>query len=1096
MTPDDLDFQLLFEASPDILVVLLPDSPRFTMVAATASRLAVTGMTREETVGRGLFDAFPDNPDDPAADGMRNLRASLERVLRTRAADTMAVQKYDVRDADGSFRVRYWSPKNIPVVDQDGEVRYIYHRVEEVTALVEAGERDEALQDQARGLEREVIARSRELADAIGELRDVNARLGELDAAKTTFFNNISHEFRTPLTLLLGPLEEMLADGDLPAIHRERMDVIHRNARRLLKLVNTLLDFARIEAGRLQAHFEPTDLCSLTTDLVGNFRSACERAGLDLTMECGPLDDVVYVDRDMWEKIVLNLVSNAFKFTLLGGISVTLRDVDDQVELRIRDTGTGIPASELPFIFDRFHRVAGAQGRTHEGTGIGLAFVRELVLLHHGTIRVESEPDVGTTFTVSVPRGHAHLPADQIGAARGDVPTALRGRAFLDIPDHRRAETTTAPAGNGHRPRIVWADDNRDMREYVVRLLRDDYDVEAVADGEAALAAIRRQAPDLVLSDAMMPRLDGFGLLRALRADALTRTIPIIMLSARAGEESQIEGLEAGADDYLAKPFTARELLARVGAHVELGRLRRQSEVARRAAAMAEQRHASEEEFRQIAESLPQLVWTCASDGSCDFLGRQWVDYTGIPAAPQLGSGWLDVVHPDDRRRLAESWSLAVSRGGEFVAEFRIRRADGEYRWFDTRAVPLKDGDGHILKWFGSNTDIEDAKRAELVQLRTQKMEALGTMAAGIAHDFNNILLAIRGNTRLAITDLPPEHRAQESLIEVEKASGRAVDLVRRILVFSRQQDPRREVVALQPVVSEALILLRASLPAMIEVRTEFVPDVPMVSVDPTQVHQVVMNLVTNAAHAIGRTSGTVGVRLAPVRVDAETAKGIAGLAEGLYAKLSVTDDGCGMDQATLERAFDPFFTTKPAGQGTGLGLSVVDGIMRSHGGAVTVFSEVGRGTTFRLYFPATPEREPAAAAPVARVDSPRGRGERVLYVDDDDALAFLAARMLTNLGYETTAITDPERALAEFRSRPHDFDVVVTDISMPTMTGFELSRALCEIRPDLPIVVTSGYIRPEDQELARQTGARALILKPDTVEELGVVLSRVFRES
>jgi signal transduction histidine kinase len=417
--------------------------------------------------------------------------------------------------------------------------------------------------------------------------------LAELDRAKTAFFSNVSHEFRTPLTLMLGPLEELLEhEAALSGDVRARLAVVHRNAVRLLKLVNTLLDFARIEAGRVQAVFEPTDLASLTADLAGVFRSAIERAGLRLEVRSAPLPEPVYVDREMWEKIVLNFLSNALKFTFDGGIRVTVRAAGGKAELIVEDTGIGVPAAEVPRLFDRFYRVEGARARTHEGTGIGLALVRELVSLHGGDIAVDSEVGRGTRFTVSIPFGVAHLPADRVRAARTLASTAVRADAFVEealgwLPDAQvPVETRPAvPAVDSHRFRILLADDNADMREYVRRLLRERWDVEAVADGAQALEAIARRAPDVVVTDVMMPNVDGFELVRRLRAEPATATIPIIMLSARAGEESRVGGLTSGADDYLVKPFSARELIARVERQLlgALATARRDAEAASRA---------------------------------------------------------------------------------------------------------------------------------------------------------------------------------------------------------------------------------------------------------------------------------------------------------------------------------------------------------------------------------------------------------------------------------------------------------------------------------------------------------------------------------
>lgn len=423
--------------------------------------------------------------------------------------------------------------------------------------------------------------------------------LAEIDRLKTTFFSNISHEFRTPLTLMLGPLEDILADTveSLTQRQRERVEIAHCNSLRLLKLVNALLDFSRIEVGRAQAAYQPTELGSLTADLASNFRSACEKAGLKLSVRCTALPEPVYVDRAMWEKVVLNLISNAFKFTLKGGIEVVLQPAGDHAELAVRDTGCGIPPAEMPRLFERFHQVENTKGRTQEGSGIGLAVVQELVRLHGGEVRAESELDLGSTFFVALPFGKDHLPAKRIVVGQSlpsTVPSAAPfvGEALQWLPEleaqsadgaapvtshGKSAAPATASNTQDSRARILLADDNGDMRAYMRRLLSDEYDITAVAHGGAALACARRRPPDLVLADIMMPCLDGFQLLRALRTDARTRELPVILLSARAGQEARAEGLEAGADDYLIKPFSARELLARVGAQLKLNKLRKES---------------------------------------------------------------------------------------------------------------------------------------------------------------------------------------------------------------------------------------------------------------------------------------------------------------------------------------------------------------------------------------------------------------------------------------------------------------------------------------------------------------------------------------
>ncbi|MFF5052463.1 SpoIIE family protein phosphatase [Micromonospora sp. NPDC000663] len=418
------------------------------------------------------------------------------------------------------------------------------------------------------------------------------AELAALDQAKTNFFANVSHEFRTPLTLVLGPLEDMLANPALPAADTERLTMMHRNALRLLKLVNTVLDFSRLESGRLAARFQPTDLSGYTARLASTFRSATDRAGLRLLVDCPPLPAPVFVDRDMWEKIVLNLVSNAVKFTFHGEIRVRVRVVGDAARLEVTDTGVGILPAEVPHVFERFHRVPGVRARTHEGTGIGLALVRELVEMHGGQVGLTSRVDEGSTFTVTIPFGSAHLPADRV-AAFGPLPAGEPEQARLYVaetalwtgsaaePEFDSGPTAVEPAG-----RILVVDDNVDLREHVTRLLSPTWEVVTASDGLVALPLAQEGGFDLVLTDVMMPRLDGYGLVTALRSDPRTRHVPIVLLSARAGSAEAVAGLSIGADDYLVKPFSGQELIARVRANVELGQLRGQ--IIRRLRALAD----------------------------------------------------------------------------------------------------------------------------------------------------------------------------------------------------------------------------------------------------------------------------------------------------------------------------------------------------------------------------------------------------------------------------------------------------------------------------------------------------------------------------
>ena len=439
--------------------------------------------------------------------------------------------------------------------------------------------------------------------------------LAAIDRAKTLFFSNVSHEFRTPLSLILGPLSDAVGGGT--GLSGAQLDLVHRNSLRLLRLVNSLLDFSRIEAGRAQASFSATDLADLTAELASNFRSACERAGLKLIVNCPPLPSPVYVDRDMWEKIVLNLVSNAFKFTFAGEIEVSVLPTDGTAELVVRDTGVGIPEAEQARLFERFHRIEGQKSRTHEGSGIGLALILELVKLHGGTIEATSIVDRGTIFRVRIPFGTAHLPADRLEAVASLPSTSVRADAFVQeamrwLPDRTGSEPQDQSAdgpmefvGLSSTHRLLVVDDNADMREYLRRLLRGHCEVRAAADGEAALADIREHRPDLILSDVMMPRLDGFGLVREIRADPALREVPVILLSARAGEVNRIEGFDAGATDYLVKPFSTRELIACIGANLQLARVRSEATATLRA---------SEQRYRALVNASTYTVYRMNSD--------------------------------------------------------------------------------------------------------------------------------------------------------------------------------------------------------------------------------------------------------------------------------------------------------------------------------------------------------------------------------------------------------------------------------------------------------------------------------------------------
>jgi PAS domain S-box-containing protein len=558
--------------------------------------------------------------------------------------------------------------------------------------MVCALNRYRALDDNYRGF---LELAARHVASGIESARSNEAQrrraeeLAELDRAKTAFFSNISHEFRTPLTLIMGPLEELRSRLDEP-----ELDLIHRNALRLGKLVNTLLDFSRIEAGRMQARFEPIDLSAATSELASVFRSAIERAGLAFEVDCPPLGEPVYTDRGMWEKVVLNLLSNALKFTFTGRVCVAVRREDDRAVVTVSDTGIGVPEEEMPRLFERFHRIENAKSRSNEGSGIGLALVRELVELHGGTITAESTVGEGTTFAIRLRFGAEHLPADALTEPSGPVTASSTADPYVEealrwLP----GEPETPPVEERTTARVLVADDNADMRDYLTRLLRSaGHRVEAVADGRRALEAARRNSPELIVSDVMMPGLDGLELVAALRADPRTASTPVLLLSARAGQEASIEGLEAGADDYLVKPFSSAELLARVRANVELARLRNHHTRWRTA----------------LIDSLQEAFFVCDEDGAVVEMNSTFTDILGygpegMPYPPD---------HPwwPDRRTDPEGHRQVTAAFASLLEDSR-----GSY------TIPVQHRDGHRL-WvaaaFSQVTDPDTGRRVTVGTLR------------------------------------------------------------------------------------------------------------------------------------------------------------------------------------------------------------------------------------------------------------------------------------------------------------------------------------------------------------------------------------------
>ena len=777
--------------------------------------------------------------------------------------------------------------------------------------------------------------------------------LAELDRAKTIFFSNVSHEFRTPLTLMLGPLEDLLNKSDQTAAPEDvrQIEIVHRNGLRLLKLVNTLLDFSRIEAGRIQALYRPVDLAARTAELASVFRSAMDRAGLTYRIDCSLLPEPAYVDTDMWEKIVLNLLSNALKFTLHGTVELTLSSADGKAELQVRDTGTGIPASELPRIFERFHRIEGAPGRTHEGTGIGLALVYELVRLHGGTVQAQSKMGAGTTFTVRIPFGASHLPQECIATddrrsestlgAAPYVQEALRwlpgGATEEEQLVKELANEDLAPLLDQKQPaladcaHVLLADDNRDMREYVQRLLSRKYKVTAVEDGEQAMAAALAHPPDLVLTDVMMPRTDGFHLLRSLRDDPVTAAIPVIMLSARAGEEAESEGLEAGADDYLVKPFTTRELMARVGSHISMHRLR--LELTTREHELRTTAEKAEQQYRAILETISEGFIFVDREWRIRYANEQLAVLGAVPLSSILGKTLWEAFPGIENSSFVPAYRDAMATG-------RVTHHEDYYepskRWIHANAYPSPDG----LSIFAQ--DVTERRVQQEKLLLSEKLAATGRLAATIAHEINNPLESVLNLIYLARTSRAEIAKIREYLETAEKELNRVSHIARHTLGFYRDTSVASDI-DMPSLIEEVLTVYDSRLRASSIVVVRDFAIVPAVHALRGELHQTFSNLISNAIDAMRDGGGQL-------KISVQQARG----GNDIGVLVTLEDTGSGIPFENIPRLFEPFFTTKTAA-GTGLGLWVVRQFVTSWGGTIDVDSSTDtqkHGTRFTIFLP------------------------------------------------------------------------------------------------------------------------------------------------
>lgn len=882
-------------------------------------------------------------------------------------------------------------------------------------------------------------------ARAYEEERQRAEALAEVDRAKTLFFANVSHEFRTPLTLMIGPIEDALAElGEqaLEGVQRERLETARRNSLRLLKLVNTLLDFSRIEAGRTQARFQPQDIATLTAEIASNFRSAMEKAGLQFRVAAPTLSESVSVDSELWEKIILNLLSNAFKFTFEGCVTVAVTEEAGRAVVTVSDTGVGVPPQELPRLFDRFHRVEGQKSRSFEGSGIGLALVKELVTLHRGTIEVESEQARGTSFRISLPLGGAHLPPGSREEDEKRVSSPVRARAYVDealrwLPDgivDDGASNANPHTRDGRR--VLIADDNGDMREYLRRLLEPRWQVETASDGEEALASVQRHMPDLLLTDVMMPRLDGVGLVKAIRSDPNLRGLSVIMLSARAGEEARVDGLAAGADDYLVKPFSARELIARVAANLELAKAR--SELTR-------ELRESESRFRNMADYAPVMVWVTAADGSCTFLSKSWYDFTGQTPEDALGFGWLSAVHPEDSARAGDAFFAANAAQKTFRIDYRLRRRDGEYRWAIDAASPRFGSDGAFLGYIGSVLDITERKQAE---------DQTNILLQEVNHRSKNILAVVQAVARQTAASSSGDFVARFG--ERVQALAAAQDL---LVSNSWRGVDMRELILSQLAHFGDDVGKRISMQG---------PSVFLTAQATQALGMAFHELATNAVKygALSASSGKVEI------------------------VWTLTTDNGGMRRLTISWTETGGPLVRPPDR-RGFGSNVIDRMLKPVLGGVIKVEFAPEG--LRWTVATSDDRALDLGGSTINADAEEVPGEkserkRVLVVEDEPLIAMDIANVLEEAGYVVVGPAgDVTEALALLEATRVEHAVL--DVNLGRETSEAIARRLQDLQ--IPFVSLSGYSRDQQPRIFHQSPA---LTKPLRKEALLAEIERAVR--
>ncbi len=1046
-----------------------------------------------------------------------------------------------------------------------------------------------------------------ELKDSNKNLESVNEKLKRLDKLKDEFMANTSHELKTPLTGIIGLAESLIdgVGGDIPDLVKTNLQMIVSSGQRLSNLVNDILDFSKLRHKDINLKINDIDLHTLVNVVIAILNPIVMSKSVKIINLIPANVPNIRGDENRLQQILFNLIGNAIKFTDKGSIKINTQKKGEFVEVSVIDTGIGIPEDKQSIIFESFEQVDGSIEREYSGTGLGLAVSKKLVELHGGKIDIESSLEKGSRFFFTLP----------ISNKKKSESKSVKETPSFHLVDLKKEEIQVItndkelnfPKLSKDKPNILVVDDETiNLQVLANHLSLQDYSVTQVTNGKRALELIEEMSNsgeqfDLVLLDVMMPRMSGYEVCQRLREKFPPDKLPVMMLTAKSRAEDLAAGFEAGANDYLTKPFNKLELLARIKNQKNLKHLIDESKLNQNALLQSEQKYrdlfnrlpdvyyrtdndgnlllispsfeklfgySSEEALKlnvardlyfypeirseltkkvmehgivdgfeiQLKKKDGKVLWVSTTmytyknenglqmgiegifrdisvqkqaeemrdrlitvihqaaefimitdtKGNLEYVNQAFVDGTGYDENEVIGKNPRLLKSGKHSNEFYKDLWVTISSGKVWKGRITNKKKDGTLFEEEATITPIRNFDGEIINYVGMKRDVTKETRLEFQLLQSQKMESIGTLAGGIAHDFNNILSAVIGYTEISLLSVK-EETVQNNLLKVMEASNRAKELVKQILTFSRKTTIEPKSVKLRNVLNEVKELIRATIPSSIEINSDIVSNATIMA-DPTQIHQVIMNLCTNAAYAMRDSGGTLSLSLMDIDQRDSYIKDDPELKENKYVRLSVSDTGQGINPDMIGRIFDPFYTTKEKGQGTGMGLSVVHGIIKRYNGSIKVESIPDKGSDFHIYLPVIKDEAPLI---IDQDKSLLTGNETILFVDDEEIQTDMAKKILEKIGYQVDTSTDSLEAFEIYKSNPERYQMVITDMTMPNLSGATLSENILALFPEQPIIICTGYSEKMSKSISEKIGIKGFLEKPLEIK----ILSQMIRD-